>query len=430
LVSVVLPMGNANNIGESAFSGCTSLNEVSFNDSLTYIPSNAFSNTSIKKVTIIGTDYTGTNYMPAGIMYVGKNAFQDSRLSSLDFTKCSKLSYIDEYAFAQASITSLTLSEKLEKINSFAFNATIIFSLNIPDSVNYLGTNVFRGSALWSISLSPNIPEIPENTFRDCQLLSNITLRGSSSAPCRIKSIGDYAFKGCCSLENTDFLSGAASLESIGEYAFSECCINEDNRDKNIYGKLNYIGISDVTLPDNVTSIGKNAFAENYSLESVNLGAGVKVIPQDAFSVKTRDTSMLKKVILSDKLTRIEDNAFSNNGYLRTIGYTNGKNITSTDGSAVFADSLEYIGNSAFSNCSSKQVLNNIYNKNARIKAFEYTIAEADIHASKKNGDSKYLAYYKGNTDFSEVYISQSVLDCIEDNSYSLDEDTPAVTIY
>lgn len=430
LVSIKLPMSNANNIGESAFSGCTSLNEVSFNDSLTYIPSNTFSNTSIKKVTISGTDYTGTNYMPAGITYVGKNAFQDSRLSSLDFTKCSKLSYIDEYAFAQASISSLTLSGKLEKINSFAFNATIILSLNIPDSVNYLGTNVFRNSAIWSISLSPNIPEIPEGTFRDCQWLTSITLRGSSSAPCRIKSIGDYAFKGCCSLENTDFLSGAAKLESIGEYAFSECCINEDNKDKNIYGKLNYIGISDVTLPDNVTSIGKNSFAENYRLESVNLGAGVKVIPQDAFSVKTKDTSMLKKVILSDKLTRIEDNAFSNNGYLRTIGYTNGKKITSTDGSAVFADSLEYIGNSAFSNCSSKLVLNNIYNKNGKIKALEYTVAEADIHDSIQNGDSKYLAYYKGDTHFSEVYIRQSVLDSIEDGSYSLEEDTPAVTIY
>lgn len=432
LASVVLPMSNANNIGESAFSGCTSLTEVSFNDSLTYIPSNTFSNTSIKKVTITGTEYKGTNYMPAGIIYIGKNAFQNAHLSSLDFTKCSKLSYIDEYAFALASMSSLTLPEGLEKINSFAFNSAVLLSLNIPDSVNFLGTNVFRSSLIHTISMSPNITEIPEGTFRDCQLLSSITLRGNSSSPCRIQSIGDYAFKGCYSLHDTNFLSGASNLESIGEYAFSECCVNDDSNDKNIYGKVNYSGITDVTLPDNVTSIGKYAFYNNYSLETVNLGAGVKMIPQDAFSVdlKANSTPVLKKIILSNKLARIEDRAFTNNGYLRTIGYTDGTKITCTDGCAIFADSLKYIGNNAFAGCSSKQILSNAYNKNTKMRALEYKIAKDDIHSKKQTGDSTFLVYYKGNTDFSEVYINPSVLENIDNGTYILNEDTPSDTVY
>lgn len=421
LTSIILPMSNANNIGESAFSGCTSLSEVTFNNSLTYIPSNLFSNTAISKVYITGKEYTGTNYMPSGLAYIGKNAFQQAILAPLDFSTCTKLTYIDEYAFAQATVNTLVLPECLESINSFAFNATYIDSLYIPDSVTTLGESVFRNSAMESISISPNVTEIKQYSFEDCSALLQVELRNSEKKPNKLTTIGNYAFKGCSCLMSTKFLMNAPSLETIEEYAFAKCCFTSDNN-KDIYGNQIYYGLSEIILPNSVTTLGKYVFSDNYALITANLGSGVTAIPEYAFYISntSEKTSGLSSVVLSDKLESIGNYAFANNAYLRTIGYTDGTDVTSTDGTAIFGDCLASIGNYAFNKCSAKLQ----YKGSVSVNSVKYEVLPENIHETANEGDESFLIYTEGATKLQEVYINPSAFTVTDEEKES------AETIY
>lgn len=82
--------------------------------------------------------------------------------------------------------------------------------------------------------------------------------------PDGVKSIGDFAFKGCKSLEEIVLPD---SLEIIYENAFYDCS-----------------SLKSVTIPDNVTTIGYDAFQNCSNLTEVYIGSGVKEIGSGAFS--------------------------------------------------------------------------------------------------------------------------------------------------
>ena len=94
---------------------------------------------------------------------------------------------------------------------------------------------------------------------------------------------------------------------------------------------VKYIGkASSVSIPDNVKTIGREAFAGNQNLTLVKLGQNVKIIEQGAF----QDCSYLSEVTLNDSLIAIGNGAFSNNSSLKNFHLT--KNISEI-GSGVFS---------------------------------------------------------------------------------------------
>ena len=91
---------------------------------------------------------------------------------------------------------------------------------------------------------------------------------------------------------------------------------------------------ADVTLPDNVTSIGNWAFFSCLSLNSVTIPYGVTSIGNNAFY----DCSNLYRVIIPNSVASIGESAFE--------GCTNLEGI-------IIPDSVTSIGDFAFSECPS-----------------------------------------------------------------------------
>ena len=93
-------------------------------------------------------------------------------------------------------------------------------------------------------------------------------------------------------------------------------------------------GITSITIPDSVTSLGISAFSNCASLESATLGNGLTKVDKWLF----RNCSSLKDVTLGENIQKVDNFAFAECGNLETI---------------TLPDSVTNIGISAFEKCRS-----------------------------------------------------------------------------
>lgn len=102
-----------------------------------------------------------------------------------------------------------------------------------------------------------------------------------------------------------------------------------------------YLGADkEVTIPDNVSTIGENAFAEAYHVETIIIPNTVKTIANKLFGTidtwENEANPQLKKVVIGDGVTTIGNEAFANCEKLTEV---------------VFGTGLSSIGQNAFSDC-------------------------------------------------------------------------------
>ena len=154
----------------------------------------------------------------------------------------SSVTSITEFAFSKcSSLASINIPNSVTEIGTYAFNeCTSLTNITIPDSVTALGEGAFCGASLTSVTI-----------------------------PNRVSSIGVGAFAGCSSL--TSF---------YGKFASS------DNRCLIVDSKLNsfaYKGITKYTIPDSVTSIGRDAFSLIDTPIEITIPQSVTSIESQAF---------------------------------------------------------------------------------------------------------------------------------------------------
>ena len=147
---------------------------------------------------------------------------------------------------------------------------------------------------------------INTNEFKNNTELENVYLKN-------VEIIEDGAFSYCDNLENIIF---SDTLTNIGNKAFENT------------------NLRCVTIPQNVKTIGKHAFAHCINLENVELLGNVEIIEEGLFY----DCRNLKNVTLSDSIRIIEQFAFYNCLELESI---------------IMPENLEIIGKNAFLNCKS-----------------------------------------------------------------------------
>ena len=368
--SITIP-DSVTSIGGNAFSDCTDLKSITIPDGVTSIGGNAFSDcTGLKSITI-----------PDSVTSIGGDAF--SGCTGLESVTISK-SVTSIGAFSGcSSLKSITIPDGVTSIGSFAFSDCAgLESITIPDSVTRIGRFAFSGcSSLKGITIPDGVTSIDNYTFRNCNSLESITI------PDSVTSIGYCAFSSCHSLES---ITIPDSVTEIGSDAFEYCSLKEVHisdiaawcemgflnkyasplsRAGNLY--LNDKLITDLVIPDGVTSIHSYAFSGCSSIKSVTIPDSVTRISNSAFS----DCSSLENITIPDSITSIGEYAFDNCSNLKEVHisdmvawckiyfarydanplsytgklYLNDKLVTDL----VIPDGVTRIGISAFSGCSS-----------------------------------------------------------------------------
>lgn len=214
-------------IGKGAFKDMFNITSVTLPDSLKYIGDEAFMGCHLSSVRI-----------PDNVEKIGKSAFFFNSLENITFGSASKLTILDEDAFASNSLLyEIQLPESLQEIRDGVFeNCNLIENLYLPKSVSLVSPGSFKVmNGLKSIEVSeenPSFVSIEGNLYsKDKQKLIRYCLGKKDKVfivPSFVKTIGDYAFKSFhsfCYLEKVNLPVG---LTYIGKEAFYGCTFDID----------------------------------------------------------------------------------------------------------------------------------------------------------------------------------------------------------
>ncbi len=314
-------------IGQSAFQSCTSLQSIEINNAAVQLLSDVFKGcinlVSVKlpdELTEIPNGFLQDtmrlkNFLPPSkLKRIGSYAFASSMQLTedgykvFDFERCTSLEVIDNSAFQGAGCVTLLLPDCVTTIGALAFNASSLRSFELPQNLISIGNRAFVACKyLESITINSKLPLLSEYMFDACEGLMEVNVEPNS----QITKVSAYAFSRCYSLKDNKFLNNFPLLTEIGEFAFYGCIAevldSKGNNVKDMYGDNLYIGeLTEVIIPDTVTTLGIGVFSECRTLKTAIIGKGITELPKNTF----KDCNELFEVQLPDTMHSIGDNAF------------------------------------------------------------------------------------------------------------------------
>lgn len=275
---------------------------------------------------------------------LNKGAFENcSGLTSITIPDSVKS--IGESAFKNCSkLTSITIPHGVTRIDSSVFeNCSGLISVVIPDSVTFINSSAFSGcSGITNITIPDGVTSIGPSAFSGCSGLKGvyitdiekwckISFKNDVSNPLyyahnlylnnklvtdfvipdSITSISAYAFIGCSALKGVYI----TDLEKWCEFSFGDYSSNPLYYAHNLY--LNNQLVTNLVIPESVTSIGAYVFTGCSGLTSVTIGNNVTSIKDYAFAY----CSGLTNITIPDGVTSIGYRAFYNCSGLTKIYY-------------------------------------------------------------------------------------------------------------
>jgi len=244
-------------IGDTAFNGCTALENIIIPNSVKHIGDNAFKNcTSIKSITI-----------PNSLESIGSTPLYGTALESLVIN--SNL---------VTNIMNLTAGDARTTLKN------IIIGTDALDSTGHMQSSLFSGlGALEYVTFPEGLVEIP--SLAGCYSLKELI------APSTVLSINNMG--GCSALTKVDL--STTSMTSFGPNAgFGGCSSLEDVRLPNTLTEIGNLdsthgifastGLTSITLPNSITTIGNYAFTGCGKLESINIPTSLTSLGKNAFA--------------------------------------------------------------------------------------------------------------------------------------------------
>lgn len=188
--------------------------------------------------------------------------------------------------FENTEITSVIIPNSIEYIGGSAFSkCKNLTSVTIPGSVKKIGKWAFEGcSGLTSIELQDGVSEIGDKAFENCSSLTSVTI------PSSVTSIGVDVFKGCNNLKTINII--ISDLSALANRKISSAF----NSSVEVHYIYNGVEITDLVIPEGVTSIGDYVFAGCSSMTSVTIPSSVTSIGEHAFL----ECKNVKSVNISD----------------------------------------------------------------------------------------------------------------------------------
>ncbi len=321
LTSIVIP-DSVTSIGREAFSYCNGLTSVVIGDSVTSIGEYAFRYCNGLKSIVI----------PDSVTSIGREAFEDCS-SLIEVAICGPVKSLEYAVFRNCdSLKSVVIGNYVTDIEQFAFG---------------------NCSSLKNLTIGKSVSDIYEDAFKDCYRLQNVYYNGDIKGWCSIVKhqvtwTGDAITCSPMHYANNLYINGKLVTEitipdtvtSIAAYSFMNCS-----------------SLKSITIPDSVTSIGRYAFYNCDSLTSIVIPDSVTSISNSAFY----GCNGLTSIVIPDSVTNIGDHAFRYCNGLTSIvipdsvtsigryAFYNCDSLTSI----VIPDSVTSISNSAFSRCTS-----------------------------------------------------------------------------
>lgn len=231
------------------------------------------------------SDYEGDVVIPSSVVYNGTTY---------------SVTGIDDYAFDDSDVTSVSIPNTVKGIGNSAFAyCAFLTEIQIPSSVTSFGSSIFTGSGITN-------PIICGNTFLYCPP----SYEGKYHIPMGITEILGSAFSGCTKITKIIIPHG---VTKINKSTFSGCTSLEDI---SMPGTLTYVdqyafygcsSLKECILPPIVSCIGEMAFYGCTSLESIILPASMTT---SVYDYTFDGCNSLKKVVFPAGVTYIRLWAF------------------------------------------------------------------------------------------------------------------------
>lgn len=316
--------GPVTNIGESAFSTCSTLTNITIPNTVKHIGSYAFEtcfslNSIIIPNGVEAVDFQAFGWcnslesitIPSSVTYIGENLFagcdslasvmvdnQNPMYDSRDncnaiietatntlMAGCKNtiipntVKSIGNGAFRSCyTLSAITIPSSVSSIGESAFDACFnLKSITIPKSVNNIGYQAF--------AYTPNLAEIivesgnliydsRESCNAIIETATNTLIAGckNTAIPNTMEHIGAASFMGCQAMTAIDIPEG---VKTIGEGAFMFCrslpSISIPNSVTWIDGYAFYkcSSLTSITIPENITNIGARAFQDCEAITSI-----------------------------------------------------------------------------------------------------------------------------------------------------------------
>ena len=359
LISVTIP-NSVIQIGEDAFNGCANLSSVSIGKNVKSIDEGAF----------VGCSKLTSIELPEAVTSIGK----------LAFSGCE-------------SLASISIGKSVTKIGSDAFINTAWLN-NQSDGVVYLGNVLlmYKGNMPQntSVDILDGTVHIATNAFEFCTGLTSIEIPNS------VISIGTDAFKGCSGLTYVNI----EDLVAWCKISFGSDVANPVAYADNLY--LNGEKVTDLVIPDGITSIGNYAFDSCGGLTSVEIPNSVTSIGKWAFYY----CSGLTSVEIGNNVTSIGNYAFYNCNNLKSVTSLNPTPPATSSSSFSNYDATLYVpfgAKTAYSKANNWKNFTNIEELEPSI--YEITDGEEYTEASVKTVNALTYTRTLPNLHWNALYV-------------------------
>lgn len=294
-------------IGQGAFWGCTSLEQVTIPSGIAGMDANAFWGCRNLKEMII----------PDSVLSISSNAFD-----SCTGLEAIRVDSGNPNYFSKEGI--LFSRENETKLVRCPEGKAGVYT--IPAEAVKIENRAFANcKGLTGIMIQNGLRNIPHGAFMNCTGLTEIML------PASVTGVSSGAFSGCTSLQNIEVDQNNLKYSSYQGYLYNsdktEFVMCPEGKNKisffpgitriNNFAFADCIGLAEINIPDSVNSIGASAFLGCKGLLEIAIPNGVSDIKMNAFE----GCESLTSVSIPNSVSVIEERAFHNCYALNKVEY-------------------------------------------------------------------------------------------------------------